>query len=176
MATTNPYFPCALVEQTDDYRVICSDLHYFDEFFGDSGSSGYAIERLAKKLVREHSITGVKFDSEAGMFCAYSNRKTPLKKLCTKLRLITGSERKHLAEKQLSEPTISLDKAEQLLLKGFVLSLDEKAQKQFLKHVPYPATTVQQKQLLQQIQDGTAEEKIRAAKKINSEARTLVRK
>lgn len=73
MATSNPYFPCQLVEQENDYSIICSHFHYFDDHFGDRGGGGYSVERLAKKLIREHAIKGVKFDSEAGMFCAYSD-------------------------------------------------------------------------------------------------------
>ena len=110
------------------------------------------------------------------MFCAYSEKKTPLKQLCAQPRKITGGEKKHLAHQQQSEPSIPLDQAEQLLIKGFVLSLDESAQRQFLEHVPYPPLTPQQQKLLRLIREGTDAEKIRAARKINSEARTLVRK
>lgn len=175
MAKANPYFPCEIVEQDNDYSVICSHFHYFDDHFGDQGGDGYTVERLAKKLVREHAIKGVKFDSEAGMFCAYSNKKTALKQICAQLRKITGGERKHLAHQKQSEPSIPLDQAEQLLIKGFVISLDETAQRKFLKHVPYPPMTPQQQELLRLIREGTDAEKIRAARKVNSEARTLVR-
>ncbi|MCP4890020.1 MAG: hypothetical protein GY904_25880 [Planctomycetaceae bacterium] len=176
MAKSNPYFPCEFVEQDADYSVICSHFHYFDDHFGNKEVGGYTVERLAKKLVREHAIKGVKFDSEAGMFCAYSDKKGPLKQLCLQLRKITGGAQKNLARRKQSEPSIPLDQAEQLLIKGFVISLDEKAQRQFLKHVPCPALTPQQQKLLQFIQKGTDAEIIRAARKINSEARTLVRK
>ena len=79
MTQSNPYFPCDIVEQDSDYSVICSHFHYFEDHFGDKGGGGYTVERLAKKLVREQAIKGVKFDSEAGMFCAYSDKKGPLK-------------------------------------------------------------------------------------------------
>ena len=176
MSKSNPYFPCEFVEQDADYSILCSQFHYFDDHFGGQEAGGYTVERLAKKLVREHAIKGVKFDSEAGMFCASSDRKGPLKQLCLQLRKITGGERQHLARRKQSEPSIPLDQAERLLLKGFVISLDEKSQRQFLKHVPYPALTPQQQELMGFIREGTDAERIRAARKINSEARTVVRK
>jgi hypothetical protein len=176
MTKSNLYFPCEIVEQDNDYSVICSHFHYFDEYFGERGGGGYTVERLAKKLVRECAIKGVKFDSEAGMFCAHSDKKGPLKQLCTQLRKITGGEKKHLARQKQSKPSIPVDRAEQLLIKGFVISLDEEAQRQFLKHVPYPALTPQQQELLRLIREGSDAERIRAARKINSEARKLVRK
>lgn len=175
MSKSNPYFPCKLVEQEDDYSIICSDFHYFDDHFGDRDAGGYSVERLAKKLTRESAILGVKFDSEAGLFCAYSDRKGPLKQLCTQLRKITGGESKHLKRQEQSEPSITLDQAERLLLKGFVVSLDKKAQNQFLKNVPCPARTAKQGEWLRLLREGTNAEKIRAARKINAEARTLVR-
>lgn len=176
MATPNPYFPCQLVEQENDYSIICSHFHYFDDHFGDRGGGGYSVERLAKKLIREHATKGVKFDSEAGMFCAYSDTKGPLKTLCTKLRKITGGEKQHVAAQQKLKPSIPLPQAERLLIKGFVMSLDKLAQTRFLKHVPCPALSQLEAECLRLVQDGTAAEKIRAAKKINSQARTLVRK
>jgi hypothetical protein len=175
MTTPNPYFPCVLVEAEDSFSVVCSHFHYFDDHFGGREVGGYTVEGLAKKLVKEHAIAGVKFDSEAGMFCAYSDRKAPLKKLCMHLRKIAGAEKKHLAREKQSQPSIPLDQAEQSLIKGFVISLDEEAQERFLHHVPCPALSSQQQELLRQIRGGTDAEKIRAARKINSEARTLVR-
>jgi len=175
MANSNPYFPCEIVEQDNDYSVICTNFHYFDDHFGGKGGGGYAVERLAKKLVREHAIKGVKFDSEAGMFCAYSEKRTPLKQLCIQLRKITGGEKKHLARQKQSEPSIPLDQAEQLLIKGFFVALYAEAERMFLKHVPYPPMTPQQQELLRLIREGTDAEKIRVARKINSEARTLIR-
>lgn len=175
MAKPNPYFPCEIVEQDNDFSIVCSHFHYFDDYFGDRGGGGYTVERLAKKLVREHEIKGVKFDSEAGMFCAYSGKKGPLKQLCTQFRKITGGEKKHLAARQHSEASIALPQAERLLIKGFVTSLEKHTQEQFLKHVPCPALSKQQADCLQLVRDGIDAEKIRAARKINSEARTLVR-
>lgn len=174
MAQSNPYFPCGLIEHEGSFSIICSSFHYFDDYFGPKEGGGYSVEKLAKKLVKEHEIRDVKFDSEAGMFCAYSDKKTPLKKLCVQLRKITGGEKKHLAQESTA-PSIPLDEAERLLLKGFVLSLDKRAQKRFLKHVPCPALSKQQAENLNLIQNGTDAEKIKAAKRINSEARTYVR-
>ena len=175
MNQNNPYFPCSFTEHDGQYSVVCSHFHYFDEYFGDKGGGGYTVEKLAKKLVREHGIKGVKFDSEASMFCAYSEMRAPLEQLCDVLRSFTGSEEKHLAIQIESEPSIPMDEAEQLLIKGFVISIDESAQLQFLKHVPYPPVTSRQQKLLNLICEGDDGEKIYAAKKINSEARTLVK-
>ncbi|MEM7474664.1 MAG: Imm51 family immunity protein [Planctomycetota bacterium] len=170
----NDYFPCILVEQDEDFSVICSDLHYFDEHFSPREPGGYNVESLAKKLVKENQIEGVKFDSEASMFCAYSDKKTPLKKLCGLLRKITGGEARHLA-KESPEPKIPLEEAEVLLLQGFVVGNDVKAQKKFLKNVPCPALSKNQEQWMKWIQSGSDAEKIQAARKINCEARTKVR-
>ncbi len=176
MSKTDPWFPCVLVEQETDYSVICSTFHFFDDHFGDKGGGGYDVQRLAKRLVREHQIKGVRFDSEAGMFCAYSELKGPLRQLCLQLRKITGGPAKHRPKASATSKAkaISADKAERLLLKGFVLALDQKSQQTFLKHVPCPPLTKNQSELLKQVRSGTDAEKIRAIKKIDSEARTLV--
>ncbi len=175
MAKPNLYFPCDLVEQGDGFSIVCCRFHYFYEHFGDGQVGGYIIERLAKRLVREHGIKGVKFDSEAGMFCAYSDRPEPLEQLCIQLRALTGEEESHAGRQRDYEPSIPLVEAEQLLFRGFVKSLDELAQEQFLKHVPSPALSKVQAECIRQIQEGSDAEKIKAAKRINSEARTLVR-
>lgn len=174
MTQLNPYFPCTLVEQDDDYSIICSQFHYFDDHFKGREVGGYTVERLAKRLAKQNSITGIKYDSEAGMFCAYSPRKGPLKQLCTALRKTTGSQRMHQAKAD-SQPKIPLEDAEKLLLKGFVLSLNKPAQKRFLKQVPVPAMSKLQAENIRLIQKGTDQEKIKAARKVNSEARTRVR-
>ncbi len=73
-------------------------------------------------------------------------------------------------ERENYEPSIPLVEAEQLLFRGFVKSLDELAQEQFLKHVPSPALSKCQAECIRQIQEGSDAEKIKAAKRINSEA------
>jgi hypothetical protein len=175
MANPNPYFPCEIIEQGDDYSVVCSSFHFFTEHCGGQEVSGYSIERLAKRLVREHRIKGIKFDSEAGMFCAYATEREPLEQLCTQLRDFTGGEELHASQQLESKPSIPLAEAEELLINGFVKSLDKVAQERFLKLVPFPALNKVQGENLRQVQEGTEAEKIKAAKKINSEARTLVR-
>jgi hypothetical protein len=132
MANSNPYFPCELVEQGDDYSIICSSFHLFTEHFGDKELGGYSIERLAKRLAREHRIKGINFDSEAGMFCAYATEKEPLEQLCEQLRDFTGGEELHVSVQQESNRSIPLAEAEELLINGFVKSLDNIAQKRFL--------------------------------------------
>lgn len=177
MKRRNKYFPCTFIkhEESNTFSIICSNFHYFDNYFGEKGGGGYTLERLAKKLVKEHKIKGIKYDSEAGMFCAYSNTSNNLLKLCNLLREITGNEIEHLP-KESTKPLIPLDKAEKLLLKGFVKSLDTNAQKEFLENVPMPMLSKNQAKQLNDIQNGTDEEKIKSAKKINSEARTKIRK
>ncbi|MCD8403918.1 Imm51 family immunity protein [Tenacibaculum finnmarkense] len=174
MEEKNVYFPCLFTKHEDDYfSVICSDFHYFDDFFGEKGGGGYTVERLSKKLIKENKIKGIKYDSEAGMFCAYSNTSENLLELCQLLKEITGDEDKHSSE--ISEPLISFDKAEKLLVKGFVKSLDKKAQNDFLKNVPMPTLSKKQSKYLNDIQNGTDKEKIFSAKRVNSEARTYTR-
>ena len=172
-AKTNLYFPCTMIEHEDYYSIVCSNFHFFDDYFGDKGGGGYSVEKLAKKLVKQASIPHIRFDSEAGMFCAYSNWKTPLKDLCKELRRLTGPAAKHLTAK--AEPTISLARAEKLLLRGFVVSLDTKSQREFLKHVPCPPLSKQQTELIRKIKSGSDAEKIKAARRINSEGRTRTR-
>jgi len=176
MAKRNQYFPCHLCEHEDKtFSIVCSDFHYFDSHFADRECGGYTVERLAKKLVKEHGLAGIQFDSEAGMFCAFADRKMPLKNLCLQLRRITGGESRHRIPETIA-PSISLKDAERLLLKGFVLSLDEDAQREFLKHVPPPGRSANQEEYLDKIQNGSEEEKIKAVRKINGEACSKVRK
>lgn len=170
----NIYFPCKLVEHEGSYSIILSDFHYFDDYFGEKEAGGYTIKRLAKKLAKENQVKGVKFDSEAGMFCAYSHTNENLLTLCNLLREITGEEEQYLALEK-NTPLISLQEAEILLIKGFVKGLDRKAQEQFLTNVPTPPLSKKQTKYLHDIEHGTDEEKILASKRINSEARTKVR-
>ncbi|WP_158980930.1 MULTISPECIES: Imm51 family immunity protein [Flavobacterium] len=172
----NEFFPCILVEHEDNFSIICSDFHYFDDYLGDKGGGGYTIERLAKKLAKEHNIQKeIGFDSEAGMFCAYSVNKNSLLKLSNLLQQITGNEKQHLPVEN-TKPLIPLEDAEKLLLKGFVIDLDKEMQDEFYKNVPYPALSRKQKEYLNAIVNGTSEDKIIASKKINSEARTKIRR
>ncbi|MCU0713907.1 MAG: immunity 51 family protein [Pirellula sp.] len=175
MANPNPYFPCEIVEQGDDYSIICSNFYLFKEHFGDKEVGGYSIERLAKRLAREHRIKGINFDSEAGMFCAYATEKEPLERLCEQLRDFTGGEELHVSQQQEGNPPIPLAEAEELLINGFVKSLDKLTQERFLRLVPFPPLSKVQSDCLRQVQEGTDAEKIKAAKKINSEARTSAR-
>lgn len=169
MTEKNKYFPCTFIEHEDKkFSIICTEFHYFDESFGDAGGAGYTLNSLAKKLVKENNIKGVKYDSEAGMFCAYSNTSENLLELCKLLRVITGGEENHLTKTIV--PLISIEEAEKLLLKGFVKSLDKKAQQDFLKNVPMPSLSKNQAKYLNNVQYGTDEEKIYSAKRICSEA------
>ena len=173
--TENKFFPCMFVEHEEYNSVILSDFHYFDSYFGDKGGGGYSVEKLAKKLVKENGIKGIKFDSEAGMFCAYSAETEKLLELCQLLQKIAGDEKDYVVTENTA-PLISLDKAEELLIKGFVQGTDKALQKEFLQQVPYPSLSNKQSEYLQAIKTGTEAEKIYAAKRINSEARTKTRK
>lgn len=173
---TNDFFPCKLVEHTDVFSIICSDFHFFDDYFGDKEAGGYTIERLAKKLAKENGLSkDIRFDSEAGMFSAQAADKNKLHQLCLLLQEITGSPDKHLPNKN-TEPLIPKEEAEQLLLHGFVIALHTDKQDQFLAHVPFPGLSKMQKEYLDTIANGTDTAKIKAAKKINSEARTKTRR
>jgi hypothetical protein len=175
MKDKNIYWPCILVEHTDHFSIVSSDFHYFDDYFKGKEAGGYTIEKLARKLIKENGINKeIKFDSEAGMFCAYSSNKEKLLQLCKLFRDIIGEEDQHEPQRDTA-PLISLEEAEKLLLKGFVKSLDTQAQTEFLKNVPSPALSKRQAQYLDAIQNGTDDEKIQAAKKIDSEARTKTR-
>ncbi len=171
----NDFFPCLLVEHDNSFSIICSEFHFFDDYFGDKGGGGYSVERLAKKLAKEHNIKiEVDFDSEAGMFCAFSNNRDSLLKLCNLLQEITGPEENHLSQEN-TRPLIPLEEAEKLLLNAFVFELNDKLQEEFLNKVPYPSLTNKQRDYINAIENGSVEEKISAAKKINSEARTGTR-
>ena len=170
----NAYFPCRLVECEEYFSIVCSEFHYFDDYFGDNGGGGYSVDKLARKLAKQAGIKHIKFDSEAGMFCAYSDWKTPLKDLCKELRRVTGGPAKHRS-KPSAKPSISFARAEKLLLNGFVLSLDTKSQREFLENFPCPSMSKYQAAAIKSIQSGSDSEKIKALRKVNSEARTLTR-
>jgi SAM-dependent methyltransferase len=170
----NKFFPCHLVEHENYNSIVSSSFHIFDDYFGDSGGGGYTVEKLAKKLVKENGIKNIKFDSEAGMFCAYSTETERLLELCKLLQQIVGDEGEHIAADH-TQPLIALDIAEELLIKGFVQGTDIECQKKFLESVPFPALTKKQTEYLQSIEDGTEDEIIYSLKRINSEARTKTR-
>lgn len=172
----NQFFPCSFMEYETHFSITLTDFQLFDEYFCDKMDyGGYTIEKLAKKLFRDKygSIKGISFDSEAGMFCAYSNNKELLLELSELLREITGGRELHC--KVEYEMKISKQEAENLLLSGFVYDLDINYQNTFLENVPYPPLTIKQKEYITAIKIGTDEMKIIAAKRINSEARTKTR-
>ncbi|MFD2554174.1 Imm51 family immunity protein [Sphingobacterium tabacisoli] len=171
----NDFFPCKLVKHQDSFSIICSDFHFFDDYFGDKEAGGYGIEKLAKKLAKENGLSKeIGFDSEAGMFCAYATDKNVLHQLCLALQKITGGADRHTS-KGNTELLVPKEEAEKLLLQGFVIALDKDKQAEFLKNAPFPHISLKQKEQLHAIENGTAKEKITAAKKINSEARTKTR-
>ena len=171
----NEFWPCILIGHEDRHSIILSDFHYFDDYFKEKDCGGYTIEKLARKLVRENGIKGIKFDSEAGMFCAYSGNPDHLLALCRLFRDIVGDEKDYIVPGNVM-PSISLDQAEELLIKGFVQGLDREAQDEFLEKVPFPSLTNKQSGYLHSIKNGTDDaDKIYAAKRINSEARTKTR-
>lgn len=165
----NPYFPCQLVEHDDYQSVITSDFHYFDAYFGDKGGGGYSLEKLAKALAKEHKIKDLKFDSEAGMFCAYSANAESLLHLCKAFRQITGDEKQH-RPKSSQKPKISQKQAEELLLRGFAMDLNAEIQAEFLENVPFPPLSSVQEKYLHTIKNGSDDECWQALRKINSEA------
>ncbi len=165
----NPFFPCQLVEHDEYQSVITSDFHYFDAYFGNKGGGGYSLEQLAKKLAKEHHIKDLKFDSEAGMFCAYSANRDSLLSLCKALRQITGEEEKYRTTTN-QKPKISQRQAEELLLRGFVMELNADIQAKFLANVPFPPLSLMQEQCINTIQNGSEEACWAALRKINSEA------
>lgn len=108
------------------------------------------------------------------MFCAYSDTSENLLTLCERLKEITGDADQHTASNDTA-PLIPLEKAEKLLLNGFVKQLDKESQDEFLNNVPMPALSKNQEKYLNDIQNGTDEDIIRSAKRINSEARSNTR-
>lgn len=176
MTESNPYFPCDFLEHDGAFSVICSKFHYFDDHLDSDEIGGYSIERLAKQLLRELDIKKVKFDSEAGMFCAYSDDRESLKRLCIELCKFTDGEKEYLSNKQIFAPKLPLAEAEKYLVRGFVISLDLRAQDLFLENVPCPPTSNNQTENLRLLQYGTDTDKAKAARKITSEAASLVRK
>lgn len=170
----NPFFPCQLVEYDDYCSVICSDFHYFNDYFEGKGVGGYTLEKLAKKIAKDNAIKELKFDSEAGMFCAYSTNMQSLQKLCELLRTITDNEINHLPNNS-QKPKISEQHATELLLSGFVMDLNPKAQQKFLENMPFSNFSITQEKYIQAIKNGTDEERITALKEINAEACLKVR-
>jgi len=170
----NPYFPCELVEYEDSFSVILTKFHYFDDHLRGPDTGGYAIEKLARQLAKAHKLKGVKFDSEASMFCAYASEAQPLLALCELLRQGIGDE-DQTTSPSVAKPKISYKAARKLLRNGFLDSLNRKAQDEYLSKVPPPPLNRQQAELMRLLRDGTDSEKIKAARKINSESRSLLR-
>ncbi len=170
----NKYFPCALVEHNDHYSIITSNFHYFEDHFLECDVGGYTINTLAKSLVKTHSIKNIKFDSEAGMFCAYSENKESLLQLSQQLREITGAEN-NWKTKEVFNIKISVMEADKLLINGFVKGINITLHKEFYKNVPYPPLSKKQAEWIDKIKNGNDEEIIFSARKINNEARTRVK-
>ncbi|MCA4806535.1 hypothetical protein [Myroides odoratimimus] len=113
------------------------------------GCGGYSVEQLARKLAKEHQLTrDITFDSEIGMSSVSASNQAVLLKLRLLLREITGGEEQHKSCDSLM-PSIALKEAEELLLAGFVLIVDEHKQVQFNRQVSYPALTPVQRQYIQ---------------------------
>lgn len=170
------YWPCTLVEHDDHCSIIFSRFHYFDDYFEGADCGGYTIQRLAKRLTKEHGIKGLKYDSEASMFCAYSENKELLESLCVLFKNILGDPAEYLPPEGYPKKEISDDEADSLLVKGFVIADNKGIQEEFYKKVPAPWYSKRIERFIKWVKEGTAEEKITAAKKINNEARTLTRK
>ncbi|MDR2281682.1 MAG: hypothetical protein LBE37_00655 [Sphingobacterium sp.] len=47
------YFPCKLIEHPDSFSIICSDFHFFDDYFGEKEAGGYAIERPKRSIRKQ---------------------------------------------------------------------------------------------------------------------------
>ncbi len=170
----NDFYPCFLVEHDAYFSIILTDFHLFQDYFDNKEIGGYTIERLALKLAKENNLLKkISFDSEASMFCAYSENKEILLKFCHLFAEITGNV--EIVDIN-SNSQIDFEKAKKLLFKGFVFGLDKIAQKEFLEYVPFPPLSKAQKSYLNDIEKGTKEQKIQASKKNNSEARTKIRK
>lgn len=168
----NRYFPCALIDHDTSYSIITSNFHFFDDLLKDKREiGGYTINTLAKKLVKENKIPNIKFDSEAGMFCAYSENKENLLELCVLFQALIGKEEDFIPKEEY-DLKITVEKADNLLINGFVLKQDKHLQDEFYKNVPYPLLSNKQADYINKIRTGTDEEIIFAAKKINNEART----
>ena len=167
----NKYFPCALMVNEDEFSIITSNFHFFDDYFEGKDAGGYTIEHLAKKIVKENKIKDVKYDSEAGLFCAYSKNKYSLLELCNHFQKLIGKEEDFLP-KEKYKLNITVKEADYLLINGFVMKQDEKLQNEFYKNVPYPILSNKQADYINKLTNGTDDEIIFAARKINNEART----
>src|SRR4051794_34364644 len=83
------FWPCKLVEQATGFSIVLADdLYLLGHRLGDRDAGGYAVERLVKVLARAQDpalLRRVKFDSEAGMFCAYGEDLDALHAIATLL-------------------------------------------------------------------------------------------
>ena len=70
----------------------------------------------------------------------------------------------------------SVERTDNLLLRGFILRLDPAKQQEFLDNVPFPALSPAHAGYIAALEHGTEEEKIRAVKRIESEARSQTRR
>jgi hypothetical protein len=133
------FWPCVAVH-TDGgalQSIIFTEFQRLDRKHPKYATSGYAVERLVKQLARVDNpklLKRVKFDPEADMFCAYGDDADALFEIATIIRKATGQKKPPPSAPAQLAP----DAARAALRKGFVLSLDETAQQEFLRGWPRP--------------------------------------
>lgn len=173
------YFPFTLIDKEEDdsnYSLILSQFNYFDAYAGGKDfGGGYTLERLARKLAAAHKIRGLKYDSEAGMFCVIAKDRAPLIQLCQLLLELIGDVAKYKINGEQAGKKFSEKAAAQLLLKGYVLGMDENSREKFLQMVPMPPRSGKQEEWLDAIRSDDDAVVRPAAKKINAEARNTNR-
>jgi hypothetical protein len=165
-------WPCTLVPQDDDYSIILTEFGRF-EHLTKADAGGYFVQRLARRLAREHEpalLKLVEFDSEASMFCAHGEDLSALQRLAALLRgVATGSE---VDDRAAGTKLVPFAEVKESLLSGFVRGLDKRAQAAFWKRAPKPLLTNEQARHLAELASLDAEARRHAGRRIHSEARS----
>ena len=133
------FWPCVAVETEGKLTsIIFTDFALLDDSY-PGVTSGYAVTRLVKKLLRGDApalLSRVKFDPEADMFSAYDADEATLRDVARLLRQATGKSPPRIRDRPRA---LSPDQARSALRRGFIAKLDPAAQRRFREGWPRSA-------------------------------------
>ena len=173
---SDPFWPCKLVKLDGGrHSIIFTAFDLVEHHLKGREPTGYAIEALVKRKLRASdpaALRAVRFDPESSMFSAYGKDRGALEATARVLRALSD-----VSEESARVETTARDRAtvEDLLLRGFVTGLDVRAQKAFYALMPKPPISSAQRERLAALRKGKRNDRIAAARRINSEARQHTR-
>lgn len=173
---SDPFWPCKLVKLDGGrHSIIFTAFDLVEHHLKGREPTGYAIETLVKRKLRASdpaALRAVRFDPESSMFSAYGKDRGALEATARVLRALSD-----VSEESARVKATARDRAtvEDLLLRGFVTGLDVRAQKAFYALMPKPPISSAQRERLAALRKGKRNDRIAAARRINSEARQHTR-